>query len=290
MLLSTTTGHLSHAFDDEQTIVNIAKAGFDAYDFSASSISRRADCITDTPEYMNFAKKIKSVADSCGLMCNQSHANFPPEKFDDDEFNKKRFEQIRREMEMSAYLGAPIIVVHASKPLPKEVDSWKHNIEFYNKLVPYCKEYGIKIGVENLFQWDEKRDRRAPCFCGTSELLAKFYDELDPTYFTVCFDTGHAAINCEEPDDAIRNLGSRIGCLHIHDNDYVNDEHLMPYMGKMDWDAITKALADVNYSGDFTFEACSTDSFFPTEMAEKYLVFLHDLGRFLIKKIESYKK
>ena len=53
--------------------------------------------------------------------------------------------------------------------------------------------------------------------------------------------------------------GERIKALHVHDNDFVNDCHTMPMMGEMDWDSITKALADINYSGNFTLES---DGFF----------------------------
>ena len=52
----------------------------------------------------------------------------------------------------------------------------------------------------------------------------------------------------------IREMGNKhIQALHVHDNDYLSDAHLEPFSGKMDWIAMTKALKDIGYKGDFTF-------------------------------------
>ena len=58
----------------------------------------------------------------------------------------------------------------------------------------------------------------------------------------------------------------------------------------MDWDEITKALADIGYSGSFTFEA---DNFLKSlkdeDSAFCALKLMESVGRNLIKKIEQYK-
>ena len=192
-------------------------------------------------------------------------------------------------MEIAAYVGAPVIVVHATKPMPKGYDAAEENLRFYRSLIPFCKEYGIKVAVENLFEWDELRDRRKPCGIGTSEKLSAFMEKLPKEQFTVCFDVGHAAINVENPEDAIRNLKGKIGCLHIHDNDFVVDRHLVPYLGKADWDEICRALVETGYSGDFTLETVLFDGAFPEELIGVALEFEAKVGRYLINKIKKYK-
>lgn len=289
MLLSTSTGNIPSGNGVEGAIRLLKEAGFDAYDLTLRPLSAEGRPLA-SDDYMEFAKKIKAAADEAGIICNQAHATFPPEKFGDEEHNKATFERIRREMEVAAFVGAPIIVVHATKPVPKGYDVVEENLRFYGSLLPYAKEYGIKIGVENLFEWDELRDRRTPCGIGTSEKLAAFMEKLDPEYFTVCFDVGHAAINVENPEDAIRNLKGKIGCLHIHDNDYVNDQHLVPYLGKTDWDEVCRALAETGYDGDFTLESCTFESKFPAELALDMLKFEVVIAKHLINKIENYKK
>lgn len=63
MKLSTTTGNIQKRFGTEKAIEMIAKAGFDAYDMNMARIH-----VADTPfsenGYMDYAKKLKNVADN----------------------------------------------------------------------------------------------------------------------------------------------------------------------------------------------------------------------------------
>ena len=289
MLLSTSTGYLARTLGLEGTLHALKEAGFEAYDFSVSNLTKGEDAPLMQENYLDFLKPLKETADTLGLVCNQSHGTFPPEKYGDEAYNTATFARIIREMEAAAFVGAPIIVVHAVKPLPREVDPIAENLRFYRSLIPYCEKYNIKVAVENLFELDTLRDRRKPCCIGTSDKLAAFMDLLDNDWFTVCMDVGHAAINVEDPQDAIRTLGKRIGCVHIHDNDFVNDRHTVPYLGKTDWDEVCKAFAEIGYEGDFTSEACTYEGSFPAELVPAALDFEIAIFRHLMAKIESYR-
>lgn len=289
MRLSTSTGSIAARLGLLEALRAIKNAGFDAYDFSLRPLTKTPDSPLMSDNYLDFLREVKQTADEVGLVCNQAHGTFPPEKYGDEEYNKATFARIVREIEAAAYVGAPSIVIHAVKPLPKEVDAWAENLRFYRSLIPYCEKFGIKIAVENLFERDEKRDRLKPCFIGTSDKLSAFMDELGDEWFTVCFDVGHAAINTEDPEDAIRTLGKKIGCVHIHDNDFVNDRHTIPYLGKANWDEVCKAFAEIGYDGDFTSEACTYEGSFPAELVPAALQLEVAVFRHLMAKIESYR-
>lgn len=66
--------------------------------------------------------------------------------------------------------------------------------------------------------------------------------------------------------------------------------HTLPGLSEMNWEEITKALADINYKGDFTLE---TDHFFDSldtlEEAETGMKLAELIGKKMIRKIESYK-
>jgi sugar phosphate isomerase/epimerase len=49
-------------------------------------------------------------------------------------------------------------------------------------------------------------------------------------------------------------MGSRIVCTHIHDNYYKKDLHLPPFMGEANWELLMKAMEDIGYRGNLTFE------------------------------------
>lgn len=289
MLLSTSTGGIAGKLGVVGALKAIKEAGFDAYDFSLRPLTKQPDSPLMQENYLDFLREVKQTADDLGLVCNQAHATFPPEKYGDEEYNQHTFQRIIREMEAAAYVGAPVIVVHAVKPLPKDVDPIAENLRFYRSLIPYCEKYNIKVAVENLFEYDDKRERRKPCCIGTSEKLAEFMDLLGYDWFTVCFDVGHAAINVEDPEDAIRTLGKRIGCLHVHDNDFVNDRHTIPYLGKTNWEEVCKAFAEIGYEGYFTSEACTYEASFPAELIPSALQMEVAVFKHLADKIESYR-
>jgi len=54
--------------------------------------------------------------------------------------------------------------------------------------------------------------------------------------------------------DAMKTLGSRITCTHIHDNYYGKDLHLMPYEGEIDWTAHMRTMKEIGYKGNLTYE------------------------------------
>lgn len=286
MLLVTKTEFLDTRTDTPTAVKMIADAGFDAYDLSMFD--------TNLPLYKEgyheYLKKIKETADKCGIRCTQSHAPFPSAISGNDEFNKKRFDEIVRAFECAAYLGAEIIVVHPIQHFKDGDDPHQMNVEFYKKLLPYAKKFGIKIATENMWGYDEKRACCIKNVCSDAEMFNKMIDDINDEYLVGCLDLGHCGLVGEEAQDMLRQMGSkRIKALHIHDNDYRNDSHTIPYMGKMNWEEIMKAIAEIGYEGNFTYEACSFFQGLPTDCVDIALEMMSKLGRRMIKKIEDYK-
>ena len=117
-------------------------------------------------------------------------------------------------------------------------------------------KFGVKMCLENMFGEDQRRGCLVPDMFSDPHEYAQFFDELnDPDNFTCCIDTGHAGITGEDCGDTIRVMGSRVRALHLNDNDFRTDGHLIPFQGKIDWDDVMRALAEIDYQGDFTFEA-----------------------------------
>lgn len=77
----------------------------------------------------------------------------------------------------------------------------------------------------------------------------------------------------------------QLAALHIHDNDRLKDQHLLPYAGSLNWEKITTALRKISYKGDFTLEAINFFSGVPDELIMLSLCYAEQVGRFLIDKI-----
>ena len=289
MILSTQTDIAGRRFGEEQAVRWICEAGFDALDYSMFRM-QEDDFVLNTPEYKKHIAELKKIAESYGKFFNQAHAPFPSFKVNDAEYSKKIFPKIERSVEIAGLLGVQNIVVHPTDFGKESDENLKLNAEFYNRLIPICKEYGVKVATENMFGRDKRRDYIVSNICSEGREFSKMMDMLDPEYFTACVDIGHAGLVGTTAAKLIKALGhDKLGCLHVHDNDYKHDRHLPPFFCELDWSEITQALADVDYKGDFTFEADNLFRAYPAELMPSAYKLLHDTGRYLISQIENKK-
>ena len=291
MLLSTTTDILEYRFGMNKAIDIIADSGYDAVDFSVF----RPEHYTDVHD-VGYYKELRKYTEDKGLFFNQSHAPFPSSVASEEE-TKQRFEWITTAMRNAACLGVKNIIVHPCQHLKYiEGDNAKKlfeiNIDFYKRLIPYCEEYGIKVALENMWQMQaDGWNKIIHSTCAHPEEFVAYLEALDSEWMVACLDIGHATLVCEDVYNFIMKLGKKhLQALHVHDVDGMADSHTLPYFGMTDWDKVTKALADVGYEGDFTFEA---DNFFkgkPDELLPDCTKLMATTGKLLVNKVQNYKK
>jgi len=254
MKTSTEIASAARHIGEEKAIELIAKAGFDAWDFSMFEMARpdyATGCVIDTnhplrgSNYLKFARKLKQVGLDNGIHCNQSHAPFPVRIKEILDFQK-------RAIECTAEAGGKICVIH-----PDNYKSAEENAEMFFDLLPFAKECGVKIATENMWQWDDITDRACFSACATAEDFNKHLDVVNDEYLVACLDLGHAEMmgDAASAPGMIMALGKRLKALHIHDNDRWHDSHQIPFSMDMDFDAIVKALREIGYDGYFTLEA-----------------------------------
>lgn len=284
MKLVTTTDFFSKRFGEKNALKLIKDTGFDGFDYSMFN----ADLI-NRMDYFEYISELKSYADSIDIRCYQAHAPFPSDT------DSETITCIIRSIKAAAIMGAEIIVIHPMRGegrLYRECSDeiFEENIKFYNTLLPYARENDIIIALENMYMTDLRRGIKVSNVCSHSDEFVKYLDALNSDYITACLDIGHAALVSDCPANMIKKLGNRIGALHVHDVDYTNDNHTLPYLGKLNWNEICNALAKINYKGNFTFEA---DAFYSEYMDDDFIpkaaAFAHEVGRSLIKKITNYQ-
>lgn len=294
MILSTMCGALLRRFGDPERAVDmLARAGYDAIDYSMDAIPD----FTTAPDALTRAAEIRKYAAERGVFFNQTHPKFNFDWKNPRVLEDEMIPHNIRALEVSAALGAKTVVVHPFHhwdALPfegHEEDFFHLNMGFYRALASTAKDLGVKICIENMWRTDKKRGYIKGSACASAAKLIRCLDTLDDDCFTVCLDLGHCALTAfEEPEEAIRLLGhDRLGALHVHDNDYKKDCHTLPFLGKMNFDAICHALADIDYAGDFTYEADSFLNGFPDDYLQQAIDFMEQTGRYLIGKIEKYR-
>ena len=287
MKLSTTTGRFHRKFGFHKAIDFLVDAGYDALDFS------QFDKEVYTAEHVKeYYTEIRKYAEDKGVSFNQSHAPFGS-SFEDEEKTAKRFDEIVTAIKRASYLGVKNIIVHPCQHLKYDVEGnpeklFEYNMEFYKKLIPYCEEYNIKVALENMWQHMGMINHST---CSRPEEFVRYIDELNNDSFVACLDIGHAALVREDIGDFIKALGNkRLQCLHVHDVDGTNDSHTLPYFGSINWEKVMKALGEIDYKGDLTFEAdCFMDDK-PDILLPDCAKLMAKTGKHLVSQFTNYKK
>lgn len=266
-------------FGIHKTVDLLAEAGFDTIDFSFPDEGYRLLSMEKV-----YYTELRKYAESKGVYFNQSHAP-TPSSFCDEAESEKMFRDLVSVILRASYLGIKNIVVHPCQHLnyaqagaPEQL--FEYNMKFYRRLIPYCEEYGIRVAVENMWQYQGMVSHST---CSRPEEFIKYIDDLNSKFIVACLDLGHAMLVREQPDEFIRRLGNkRLKCMHVHDVDGTHDLHTLPFFGIIDWENIMKALAEIDYQGDLTFEA---DTFLlgkPDALIPQYLKVMEQTGRYLI--------
>ena len=290
--VSTTTWVLDTRLGYKNAIKVLKQAGFNTYDLKLyANVSDSAEFLA-SENYRQNALDFKNFADSLGISCNQAHAPYPSS--DEDETKTLEiFDLIVRSMEVASILGAKIIVVHPMQHLnyaENQRELFKLNVEFYKSLIPYAKKFGIKIATENMWQLNLPTKVPTDSVCSRSWEFCELIDAIDSDYLVGCLDIGHASLMNADIPEFIRKMGNkRLLALHIHDTDLKSDSHTLPFTQKINFEPILKALGEIDYKGDVTFEAGHFFKRFPDELLLPAARLLCDTGNYLADKIDGYR-
>ena len=291
MILSQTINCILK-FGSVNAVKMIADAGFDAIDYEMRDAFNNKNIVSDD-ERRSYAKMLLQEAKRNNVYFNQAHALTYIPADDPEESHRLLREANKTVIEIASLMEIGMLVVHPVSfggYIGNEKYVFERNMEYFKELLPYAEKYGVKLACENMWCGDKRKKVTTGSTCSNPYEHAYYVDAMNSEMFVACLDVGHSSLAGREAQDCIRVLGDRLQALHIHDNDYLDDMHTLPGLSEMNWDEITKALADINYKGDFTFETDHFfDSFNTVEEAKTGMKLAELIGRKMIRKIESCK-
>lgn len=284
MKISTEIGSAAHIVGERRTVELVARAGFDAWDFSMFTMVQFEDGVLlegghplRTAGALKFARELKKIGLDNGIVCNQSHAPYP--------VNCKAVRDcLCRAIECTAEAGGSICVIH-----PDNYKGPEENAQMYLELLPFAKACGVKLAAENMWCWDSAEDHACFAACATPESFLAHLNAVNDPDLVACLDVGHAemrGLGTSAPE-MIRALGKRIAALHLHDNDRWHDSHQLPFSMQIDFDAIVRALKQIGYSGWFTLEADAYLNAFDTDTVDRGLRNMEQAARKLAGLFEA---
>ena len=287
MLISTQTGHSVGRFGFEKGVQTLKDAGYDCLDLSLFEMIRD-DSAYVAGDWRALVKERKAYCDANGIIFNQSHAPFSFAWADENIRENIAKPRVEQSIEVSAMMGVKIEVVHPLHWMPylgHEKEAFDLNVAYYKSLIPLARHYGVKIALENMWQKEVKRKCVGTDVAGFAKDHAALIDAIDSEWVVACLDVGHCSLVGEEAEDTIRILGhDRLKSVHLHDNDYQGDRHTIPGLGQMNWENIMKALDDIKYDGEFTYEADAFLKGFEDGFYSKAVEFMVAKAKYLVAK------
>ena len=253
MKIATTTSDFGfYCNTDEQRIRELHRAGFRYIDFSMYTLKR--DSVYMQDGWRDAVQGLKELAEGLGMKFVQAHSPGGNPLSNKSEHVDFLTRATLRSIEICKMLGIKNTVVHNGTKTGATKEEWfSLNKAFYEKLFPMIERCGVNVLCEN----STKSNTGGKYYITNGKDMREFIEYVDHPLIHGCWDTGHA--NCEGNQyDEIMALGDELFAIHYNDNQGMKDDHVAPFLGRLNHDEVIHALIDVNFKGYFTLECDSS--------------------------------
>ncbi len=288
-------------FDTEYRIsaadqaVRIAKCGFRRLDFNFLDWHGDARSPFLGDDWLSWGMEVGEAAARAGAEFNQAHAPVFGGKGPAGDFSVRDLQL--RAIEICSKLGIPWMVYHAINR--KDDTIYDVNKAHFTSLLDACHKYNVGIAIENI--WPVMED--VPI--SRTENLIRLVDYIGDPLVGICWDTGHCNVvgrsryawrgdaqghlaDSADQYAQLLKVGKRLKALHIDDNGGLDDDHLEPFAGTIDWNSVMRGLRDIGYEHSFTFEAHNAVRRLPESLVDRKIALLHDIGKQLVSWDEAH--
>ena len=139
----------------------------------------------------------------------------------DRDIHQAYFSRYQRYADCCARSGLSTMVMHVSKGHLVQAPN-AFGIDTMRRLATYCRKTGVSIAIENT---------------RTVGLVAALLEAIEDGNFGLCYDTSHGRLYEDSEFWLLKKFPHRLKCLHISDNDGVEDRHWNIGEGIIDWNA-----------------------------------------------------
>ncbi len=154
-------------------------------------------------------------------------------------------------------IPASVLVMHLGTPTVKGGENSRAAaFRSVEEICRLAEPIGIRVALEVI-----------PNELSDPQSLVTLLDrDLESPSAGICLDFGHAFL-MGDVGDAVETVAEHLITTHVHDNRRKNDDHLVPFDGKIDWDAALMSMQKVGYDGTYLMEVANTGS--PNEVLER---------------------
>jgi len=174
----------------------------------------------------------------------------------------------KRTLDAAVDLEAGVLIFHAAPD--RVVDDVRRKDALTGQVIKLIEHIGsrdIRLAVENL---------RNEFLNGA---LSHSLDMIRSPKYGLCFDASHDNLT-SRPLEILKKYGDRLIATHVSDNKGEEDDHLLPWEGKIDWEKFCGIFARLKYPGTFLMEVEMRESAF--KEPEEFLREAHARGKKLL--------
>ncbi len=312
MKVAVTTSGVPTA--DAEKFGFLSECGFNGADidlghyFGKDGIFGDIKNVTDD-QIKDYFCSLKQKADAAGVEVLQTTSEFKgrvalylDEEQTDSDFDIE--DVILRQIasiKATHYLGAKYTVilpiVHTDRRYDIMVDeSFNATKEFYLRLLPTLKEYGVICLLQNTY--NEDRAYQYPCatiFSRAHEML-KMCDELGEQ-FKVCLDLGISHVTQDVPEKDIVTLKDKLVSIHVNDNPGWCYIKAIPFLKfgqppstrsrAIDWGNVFGAIKTIGYDGILSFNVTIPGE---GDVIKDSFIYLNEVTKYFYDRIESERE
>ena len=222
----------------------LADAGFDGVDLSLDQLE------SDDDGARSVLYSFGNRAAARGLTIPMCHLPFYMPNPDDGAAMTRFSREIACGIRAAAMLKISDAVIH---PIVRHESRrcrglWlEENMRFLTPLRELAGRLGVTLCIENMAGKPYAAHPAEAVFGSTAADVLELSERLDAM---VCWDFGHANLTGLCQSAQLETLCGKVRCLHIHDNDGVNDTHRIPFGesvstplgGSVDWEDAAEGL------------------------------------------------
>jgi sugar phosphate isomerase/epimerase len=145
-----------------------------------------------------------------------------------------------------------VLVVHLGTPSAMNLPGDNNRSAANRSVEEICRlaePLGVRVALEVI-----PNDLSTP-----ASIVTMLERDIDAPRAGLCLDFGHAFLMGDVPD-AIETSAEHLITTHVHDNRGRADDHLVPYLGAIDWDAALTSMQKIGYEGTYLFEVANAGS------------------------------
>ena len=147
-------------------------------------------------------------------------------------------------------IPADVFVVHLGTPTAQGGENHRNAaLRSVEDICRAAEPIGIRVALEVI----------PNPLSDAASLVTMIEHDLELPRTGICLDFGHAFL-MGDVADTIEAVAEHLITTHVHDNKGKQDEHLVPFAGRINWDMALMTMQKVGYDGTYLMELANTGS------------------------------